>query len=711
FSLRRQWASRQAWLCAAFLGASAGSCSRAGGDLGRPSTASSQIAPAATVAPLRPTETVTPAVLARAETQRRALEELREFETLERQRTDFARAAESGERFGADPYRVAGLPDGRVLGLLRGSGELLLLDTALAPLARAPAPARASALVVGGASVAFAAGELEARVYRYHVSDGVRLGDTIEVPGLHSLRALAYGPPDVLYAASQESSELFVVTGASGPEPVVQRLGQLGRSPDRLAVAGGYLVASCFLDHSLVLLALDASGRPSGPSWRAVHDGPFWGLAAARWGQGVLIAASGVEDHPLDRRIGSFGYIDSFLYVYELDPDAGLQRRLAIDASEQGVLTGRAVSLEVVGAAPTIVLQGYGSPRTLRARLSPELELLQLDTSESPPGSADLLQLPGGAVVSASPLLDAFFRVPASGAVQVVPVPSRDTRSPLQKLGEALEFTSLMAPQNSARGALSRFTCETCHFEGGTDGRVHHTGRGDVVATTKPLRGLFNNRPYFSRALDPDLALMVNNEFRAAGAGSGQSPWFGLELDTQPWLAWLGVSAEQLTPAALRSALASQLMLAAHPPNPLARQARAWSPDEARGVELFRQRCETCHEARLISDDAQSRVPFENWHELVFSEAGPIVWARNSYERTGIMPLVHPLGARVPSLRRVYAKYPYFTNGSAPSLEALTRQVRWSARRFYHRAPDGMRGLTQLSPEERRQLEAFLRLL
>ena len=62
-----------------------------------------------------------------------------------------------------------------------------------------------------------------------------------------------------------------------------------------------------------------------------------------------------------------------------------------------------------------------------------------------------------------------------------------------------------MAPSSSSEGAKSRFSCETCHFEGYVDGRTHHTGRGDVRATTKPLVGLFNNRPHFSRALDPDL--------------------------------------------------------------------------------------------------------------------------------------------------------------------------------------------------------------
>ena len=58
-------------------------------------------------------------------------------------------------------------------------------------------------------------------------------------------------------------------------------------------------------------------------------------------------------------------------------------------------------------------------------------------------------------------------------------------------------FTTAMAPWNRTRGSLSRFTCETGHFEGGVDGRVHNSGRDDVRVTTRPLFGLANDRPYF----------------------------------------------------------------------------------------------------------------------------------------------------------------------------------------------------------------------
>jgi len=105
-----------------------------------------------------------------------------------------------------------------VLGLLRGSAELRRYSPQLEELDRAPAPRRGSALAVLGES-AFAAGELSGHVQRYEARERLRLDRELEIPGVHSLRALAAGTPDVLYAASDESSALFVVQQASTSTP------------------------------------------------------------------------------------------------------------------------------------------------------------------------------------------------------------------------------------------------------------------------------------------------------------------------------------------------------------------------------------------------------------------------------------------------------------------------------------------------------------
>ena len=104
--------------------------------------------------------------------------------------------------------------------------------------------------------------------------------------------------------------------------------------------------------------------------------------------------------------------------------------------------------------------------------------------------------LGNGRWVVADPILDAWV-IDDGAAPRVIPVAdgeSRVARSVESRVGEALLFTTLMAPWNRTRGSLSRFTCEACHFEGAVDGRLElrpvalldcrHLGIGgsDVVA-------------------------------------------------------------------------------------------------------------------------------------------------------------------------------------------------------------------------------------
>jgi len=263
------------------------------------------------------------------------------------------------------------------------------------------------------------------------------------------------------------------------------------------------------------------------------------------------------------------------------------------------------------------------------------------------------------------------------------------------RLGEALVFTTLIAPWNRSDGPLSRFTCETCHFEGYGDGRTHHTGRGDVHATTKPLYGLFNNRPHFSRALDPDLVSVAFNEFRVAGARSDHDPWFDLRARDSPWLGHLGVGDDWLSAPRLREAFVSFLDAFNHRPNPATvDRAPVFSDGERAGAALFRDRCESCHEARLSADDPASRQPFATWQAAILGDGkggggggtGPIVWGSDVYKKTGVVPYVHEDGARVPSLRRLYKKHPYFTNGSAAELGDVLARARFTKDAFWHDA-------------------------
>jgi hypothetical protein len=84
------------------------------------------------------------------------------------------------------------------------------------------------------------------------------------------------------------------------------------------------------------------------------------------------------------------------------------------------------------------------------------------------------------------------------------------------------------------------------------------------------------------------------------------------------------------------------------------------------------------------------------------------VWSNATREQTGVVPYVHADGARVPSLRRLYRKRPYFTNGSAPDLDTVLRRARFTRDGFVH---DGSSGGEPLDADARTALLAFLDLL
>ena len=146
-----------------------------------------------------------------------------------------------------------------------------------------------------------------------------------------------------------------------------------------------------------------------------------------------------------------------------------------------------------------------------------------------------------------------------------------------------------------------------------------------------------------------------------------------------------------------------------HRPNPAVIGRTALTDEERRGMQVFARRCEGCHAARLVADDPATRVPEDRWEALVLSREGPIVWGSSGYQKTGVEPYVHELGARTPSLRRLYEKWPYFTNGSAKSLGDVLARARFRGEDFWHDgAPEGAEGLGE---EERKALLAWLDLL
>ncbi|MBX3210326.1 MAG: hypothetical protein KF764_35165, partial [Labilithrix sp.] len=661
---------------------------------------------------------------------------LRAFEEARRAEAHFLETAPQDRAFGADPYDVVPLGDGRLAGILRGRDALVILEADLAERERIATPRAPSAIATYDGPPAgdlrpgdlFVASEVEPVLARYRPgARGVtRLAD-VDLGDVVGVRDVATGPEGVVYLVEEHDDRLITLrfSGARGDVERSER--RVPRGPIRVARTRRAVFVASLLDHAVSVYPVDRHGALGDAVATTKIDGPYWGLEAIDTDDdGALVVAGGAEDHPLDRRGGFFGYVDSFVHVYRWDGKTGaLARAAEVNVSEHGLIVPKAIAFGPCSAetgAHEALVSSYGGAaacltwsRGLDA--PPEVSVVAM-----PPGASSLARTPTG-FVAANPLLDAWIAAPTRGAhpadrakpaggelrvVRANDTPGADTRTERERLGEALFFTGLMAPASSSEGAKSRFSCETCHFEGYVDGRTHHTGRGDVRATTKPLVGLFNNRPHFSRALDPDLSAVAENEFRVAGAPSTADPHFDLEPRDAPWLVDLGIAPRRRDAAELRLSLMAFLMSWTHRTNPRSAATRPFTAEERAGATLFRDRCEGCHQARASADDPRSRVPFARWESLVLGGGAPIVWGSDAYEKTGIVPYVHERGARVPSLRRVYKKRPYFTNGSAPDVATVLGRARFGAGGFSH---DDAAGGPALDAPEMRALGAFIDLL
>jgi len=638
------------------------------------------------------------------------------FEESRRRATDFAHLPPADRNHGADPYALLRLDDEHTLGVLRAASALVVLDGELNELQRVSVPSSVVSAARDASGDVWVAGERAPTLTRFRfVAGQLRPRDSLRIPGIFGLRALETGAPGVLYALDVHDGRLLTMRpGAKGVE-VAARPG--GHGALSLKRVGRFLIVNALLDHRLTIYGLNAQGDIGAEVAHIRHDGPIWGFAAVPFGDGLLIAETGVEDHPLDRSDGAFGYVDSFAFADTVSASGVVTSLWRTNVAEFGVVTPKAPLLTIEHDAATLFVSGYGSEAALRLQFDAgKAEPPRVTRESLLPGTSAVLALASGALAFADPLLDAWvLRAPPGSSAGLRVVPVEATAAPRagveERLGEALFFTGLMAPFNSSEGAQSRFTCETCHFEGYVDGRVHYTGREDVHAATKPLRGLFNNRPHFSRALDADLSTVSHHEFRVAGKASGKDPWFTLKTADFPWLAQLGSEPATLEPEALRRALMVFLMGFTHTQNPAVVGRHEFTDAERRGAALFADHCQACHAPRLVSDEATSAVPLSNWERFIFSEEGPIVWASAEYRKTGVTPYVHELGARTPSLRRLYAKWPYFTNGSALSVVQVLQRARFDEARFFHAEAEPNGPMKTFTESEVTDLAAFLDLL
>jgi hypothetical protein len=612
---------------------------------------------------------------------------------------------------GDEPFAIAALDDAHAVGVLRGRDALVLLAADGREQARVAVADDPVAVVVDAKRmihVLASGGELTSVR-----ASGDELGTPtrVRVPDLERGRDLALVPSGLLVADAL-GDRVLGVPMVGGAMRGTTKLTDCG-GPIDLDHDAGLVAAVCLFDRGLALAELDAAGKRTVRSGRVVHEGPWWSVDVAPHDGGWIVAGGGVEDHALDRTNG-FGFVDPYVFVVHVTrcgTELCTRRIAAINVGEHGVVMPKWVDLAMETDRARLVVAGAGGETMIQLEVGLDGHVGTPTPIAVAPGLRQLARI-GDGWLGANPLLDAWVRIDDDGDHRLAYPPGESrVRDVDVRVGEALFFTTLLTPGGESTGMRSRFTCETCHFEGTVDGRVHFTGREDIHAATKPLLGLFVNRPHFSRALDRTLAVMVDNEFAVANKGGSQvdaeaRAQFSVSPEQTPWVAELGVDAP-LQPEALRRAFMAFFVAFDHEPSPRVQARTGLSMLEQRGAELFATHCESCHQARTVTDDARTRTDAAKWPALVLSPRGPLVWASETRVRTGILPYVHPEGARVTSLRRLWLKRPYFTNGSARTLDDVLSRVRLRPD-FAHAGGDAGSGL---DADARRALHAFLVLL
>ncbi len=372
--------------------------------------------------------------------------------------------------------------------------------------------------------------------------------------------------------------------------------------------------------------------------------------------------------------------------------------------------------------------------------------------------------LPDGRIVTADRLSDSVSVVAprsATTAPTAAPVSTLSVGNPTRtrpaELGEVLFFSRALVPNNTAAGPLSLYTCAACHLEGHVDGRRHPSKFDRFTSMTKTCRGLAGTEPFLSLGRPATLAAFADNivsthaqggpaspvspapgapganaEF-AHGAGKASIPFaqgaaakapvpfdrydvtlrLPLAVGDAPGGQALNLDWRQVrvTASGLRTALAAYLADIPAEPSPFVAPGRTTlTPPERRGLHTFRAAgCAGCH--RLVHSTAARA---ELAPEAVLERE--LLRGRVALTAAGLFDVGTPVlgagGNNPPSLRGVWAAAPYFSDGSAQSLEEVLGRTDPHAELVH--APAQARAASLAPPFtalERADLVAFLRAL
>jgi mono/diheme cytochrome c family protein len=474
------------------------------------------------------------------------------------------------------------------------------------------------------------------------------------------------------------------------------------------------LVVSNFIDHTVTVHPIGGDGRLGAAIQTIRTEAPVLELGLSD-GERPALWLFTHEDRPVSRAHGPVEGLDSG--VIRLNARATDGRQPPLDDPGPGrrpfVNLGERAEpvIELAAAAldgGTLAVVGAGSDNLL---LAPAGQGRLQDAIVVPVGAnpSAVSALPGGRFVTADRLSDTLTIVSVDQPVGVestleLAPPARP--SPAER-GELLFYSRALVPHNVADGPLSLYTCAACHDDGHLDGRRHPAKQNRFFSTTSTCRGLGNTAPYLRLGNQATIDVFADNIVATHAQGAERDPahfdQYSVRLRLREKRGWTSAT---LSPAEVRAALARYMERIPIEPSPfVAPGARALEAPARQGLALFRRGCAGCHQ--LVDDTAVgNHVPEAELEARLL--AGQVALASPGRYAVGT-PVLGEGGNNPPSLRGAWDAAPYFSDGSARTLEEVLRRTDPGAPLVH--AKENAAHPSAWSAEDRAALLAFLQVL
>jgi mono/diheme cytochrome c family protein len=492
--------------------------------------------------------------------------------------------------------------------------------------------------------------------------------------------------------------------------------------PEATGRARPLLLVSNRVSHTLTVHEVDDTGGLSLAMQTITTEAPILDVAVApRRGAGDLrgvLMLTTHEDRPLSRARLAVEGLDSVVLTLPLaepearfpflDPGRGKRASINLTDRRAGAVVGLD-ALAVDGARGRVAVVGAGSDNLLTAPLD-AVGLAQGFPRSVGAHPSAVAFLPDGRVATADRLSDTVTILPAddAGGGATTLTVGRPARATAAERGELMFYSRALVPNNVADGPLSIYTCAACHVDGHIDGRRHPSKRNRFYSMTKTCRGLLGTEPFLSVGKPDTFAGFADNIVGTHAQGALESPdsydRYPVTLRVRSGDGWAQLT---LAPDAVRAALAAYMMRIPVEPSPFAAaERRQFDDGERRGLALFRDNCAGCHRLARAAGDARAvTAPAELEARLLQGEL-----ALTSAQLYDVgTPLLGEAGNNPPSLRGVWAAAPYFSDGSAATLEDVLRRTDPSVPQV-HKAENAARPAA-FSPAQRADLLSFLRAL